>query len=78
MSTNQFGHIAIETEDRVSHGMNAFYGTIRKNYSIINFEVRFVSDCVSSHFDDTSPIFGEKMVVEGLPGDSVRFRFEPE
>jgi len=58
--------------------MYALYRSVRKSYSKINFEVRFLSDSPGRRFDIAGPIFRENTIPEGLQRYSALFRIEPK
>src|ERR1700694_3614791 len=60
------------------HRMYSLYRSVRKSYSKINFEVRFLSDSPGRRFDIAEPVFGENTIPEGLQRHSALCRIEPK
>src|SRR3977135_2551320 len=57
--------------------MHALYRSVRKSYSKINFEIRFLSDSAGRRFDIADPIIGENTIPESLERHIV-LRIEPK
>src|SRR6266478_10124066 len=62
----------------MSHGMHIPDRTIRKDYSKIDFEVRFLSNSPGRRFDIRAPIFGVNTIPEGLQRYRAFYRIEPK
>src|ERR1700694_4789359 len=60
------------------HRMYSLYRSVRKSYSKVNFEVRFLSDSPGRRFDIAEPVFGENTIPEGLQRHSALSRIEPK
>src|ERR1700676_1578143 len=59
-------HIAVATDDRMPHRMYVLYRAIRKSYSKIDFEVRFLPDGLAHYLENSASVFGDNTILEGL------------